>query len=95
MANMSGQNHLIETASLQTGSMLIWDTGTYEVLSYRPPQLVEMTDSESSSSDMEVDTTPAISEQEKLAQSFKNVRSLLFNPPLPSSPSGHTAKTTL
>ena len=27
-------NHLIETASHQTGSMLIWDTGNYEVLPY-------------------------------------------------------------
>lgn len=26
------QNHLIETASTATGSLLIWDTGTYEVL---------------------------------------------------------------
>jgi hypothetical protein len=27
-------NHLIETASARTGSMLIWDTGEYEVLPY-------------------------------------------------------------
>jgi hypothetical protein len=28
-------NHLIETASLTTGSMLIWDTGLYEVLPFK------------------------------------------------------------
>ncbi|KAI9899183.1 hypothetical protein N3K66_005644 [Trichothecium roseum] len=26
-------NHLVETASIETGSLLIWDTGTYTVLS--------------------------------------------------------------
>lgn len=29
------QNHLIETASPQTGSLLIWDTGTYSILPRR------------------------------------------------------------
>lgn len=29
------QNHLIETASSQTGSLLIWDTGTYTILPRR------------------------------------------------------------
>ncbi|KAM0222670.1 hypothetical protein ACHAPQ_002034 [Fusarium lateritium] len=35
------QNHLIETASTSTGSLLIWDTGTYSILprkSKRSPQ---------------------------------------------------------
>lgn len=29
---MDKQNHLIETASASTGSLLIWDTGTYSIL---------------------------------------------------------------
>lgn len=29
------KNHLIETGSTRTGSMLIWDTGVYEILPYR------------------------------------------------------------
>lgn len=28
------KNHLIETASASTGSLLIWDTGEYEMLPY-------------------------------------------------------------
>ena len=43
------QNHLIETASVNTGSMLIWDTGEYEVLPYYEQTMAE-TDSDDSSS---------------------------------------------
>ncbi|PNP58532.1 hypothetical protein THARTR1_01548 [Trichoderma harzianum] len=31
-ASLSTQNHLVETASPETGSLLIWDTGTYSIL---------------------------------------------------------------
>lgn len=50
-------NHLIESASAKTGSLLIWDTGTYEVLPrkmahhHKPSQHTTDEDSSSSSSD--------------------------------------------
>ncbi|KAI8719423.1 LigD-N domain-containing protein [Fusarium sp. LHS14.1] len=35
-------NHLIETASLSTGSLLIWDTGTYTILPRRNPYVLNL-----------------------------------------------------
>ncbi|KAG8533069.1 uncharacterized protein KY384_001852 [Bacidia gigantensis] len=75
------QNHLIETASVQTGSMLIWDTGAYEVLPYQSSNVeadLETTDEDEDDSEEErsMHGTPEYSslrtEQEKLAQAFDN-----------------------
>ncbi|KAL3450083.1 DNA polymerase ligase-domain-containing protein [Aspergillus insuetus] len=81
-------NHLIETASAKTGSMIIWDTGVYEVLpgraNKREPETETETDS-TSESDMRFthQSTPAPgtngiggpdkpTESEKLRQAFQN-----------------------
>lgn len=45
LANLQ-QNNLIESASHATGSLLIWDTGEYEVLPYREPAKSRNTDDE-------------------------------------------------
>jgi hypothetical protein len=67
-------NHLIETASPQTGTMLIWDTGEYEVL-----QRVQA--ASNAQSDTEIDSDPdssfqshfmPVSEPEKLASAFSS-----------------------
>ncbi|KAL8876217.1 MAG: hypothetical protein Q9192_008902 [Flavoplaca navasiana] len=68
------QNHLIETASSSTGSMLIWDTGEYSILPYQADQKQHQTDQELSDSSAEENcnqpsTMPA---SEKLHQAFKN-----------------------
>ncbi|RJE17454.1 hypothetical protein PHISCL_10209, partial [Aspergillus sclerotialis] len=67
-------NHLIETASPVTGSMLIWDTGEYEVLPYQIEVKGPETESEGSelgASDHELDAEMK-SENEKLKESFHN-----------------------
>ncbi|KAK5090517.1 hypothetical protein LTR05_000690 [Lithohypha guttulata] len=68
-------NHLIETASHATGSMLIWDTGRYEVLPYS----VEQGDGETTDGGEDSDEAVAVAgsgkklqtEQEKLRQAFQ------------------------
>ncbi|KAL9628996.1 MAG: hypothetical protein Q9204_005531 [Flavoplaca sp. TL-2023a] len=69
------QNHLIETASSSTGSMLIWDTGEYSILPYHDNQKRHQTDHElsDSSADENYNQPSTISESEKLHQAFKNV----------------------
>jgi hypothetical protein len=71
------QNHLIETASATTGSMLIWDTGVYEVLSYVEQSLPETDDSQSDSSDASHPLADTRSEAEKLREGFRDVCSPL------------------
>lgn len=68
------QNHLIETASPTTGSMLIWDTGVYEVLPYEAQTFPETDDSQSESSDASQTLADQRSESEKLREGFRNVR---------------------
>ena len=67
------KNHLIETASTSTGSLLIWDTGEYEMLPYRE-KLEEVTDDELSG-DSDGDSNPSsnLSDSEKLHAAFRNV----------------------
>ncbi|KNG90788.1 hypothetical protein ANOM_000832 [Aspergillus nomiae NRRL 13137] len=67
-------NHLIETASPRTGSMIIWDTGEYEILPYRPEQTLPETDDSRSaiSSDASISTVDSKTENEKLRQAFHN-----------------------
>ena len=81
------QNHLIETASLETGSMLIWDTGTYEVLPWRitPEGEERVTEAEGSDEEEDqegkgMDGWGQLAESEKLHSAFQNVR--LLPPPL-------------
>ncbi|KAI0895508.1 DNA polymerase ligase-domain-containing protein [Annulohypoxylon nitens] len=60
-------NHLIETASASTGSLLIWDTGTYTVLPSREKKKLEDSYSQSG----EDDASSELTEQEKLHQAFQ------------------------
>ncbi|KAI0853393.1 DNA polymerase ligase-domain-containing protein [Daldinia vernicosa] len=60
-------NHLIETASISTGSLLIWDTGTYTILS---PRANSKRANWNSQSDGE-EESPESTEQEKLHQAFQ------------------------
>ena len=72
------KNHLIETASASTGSLLIWDTGEYEVLPYRE-DIEQMTEDElSSDSDGNSSPSTSLSDSEKLHQGFRTVGFLLF-----------------
>ncbi|KAE8152640.1 DNA polymerase ligase-domain-containing protein [Aspergillus avenaceus] len=63
-------NHLIETASPVTGSMIIWDTGEYEVLPYQIEQ--PDTDDSHSETSSEKSSTLYEKESEKLCQAFQN-----------------------
>ncbi|KAL9127602.1 MAG: hypothetical protein Q9217_003560 [Psora testacea] len=68
---IQSQNHLIETASAATGSLLVWDTGEYEVLPYRQDDKKETDDEESDFRDPR-DTWSWLSDSQKLHQSFQN-----------------------
>ncbi|KAI9743587.1 MAG: hypothetical protein M1818_002902 [Claussenomyces sp. TS43310] len=68
-------NHLIETSSHSTGSLLIWDTGEYEVLPYRSkrnPDLDPDTASSDSNGDAPTGSDIPLTEPEKLFAAFKN-----------------------
>ncbi|KAJ6044848.1 uncharacterized protein N7446_003042 [Penicillium canescens] len=72
-------NHLIETASHKTGSMIIWDTGEYEVLPYpmEDPSAPETDDSRSEISDegsvpASVSLEEQMSDSAKLQEAFQN-----------------------
>jgi hypothetical protein len=86
-------NHLIETASLSTGSMLIWDTGHYEVLPYKEESADPQTDEESGDEYHEADEHP-VSEQQKLRQAFsqRKIRLRLHGTHLPA---GYTVSLRL
>ncbi|KAA8649016.1 hypothetical protein EYZ11_000808 [Aspergillus tanneri] len=83
-------NHLIETASSRTGSMIIWDTGEYEILPYQIESSVQETD-DSQSEVSDVPPSPsaecAMSESEKLRLAFRNrkIRLRLHGTRLPSN----------
>lgn len=63
-------NNLIESASHATGSLLIWDTGEYEVLPYREPLEARTTDDELSDADTD-DQVTVQTESEKLFAGFQ------------------------
>ncbi|KAL4979739.1 DNA polymerase ligase-domain-containing protein [Aspergillus desertorum] len=70
-------NHLIETASEKTGSMIIWDTGEYEVLPDKPRG--SNVGPETDESDQEPEThsgspSDGLPESEKLRNAFQNSR---------------------
>ncbi|KAI0183156.1 DNA polymerase ligase-domain-containing protein, partial [Xylaria flabelliformis] len=75
-------NHLIETASHATGSLLIWDTGTYTIL----PAARKSSQDDSQSSTDEDSSSPQPSEQQKLHQAFsaRKIRLQLHGARLPS-----------
>ncbi|KAJ3552139.1 hypothetical protein NPX13_g11184 [Xylaria arbuscula] len=77
-------NHLIETASHATGSLLIWDTGTYTIL---PTERKNARDDDSqSSADEEDSSSLQMTEQEKLHQAFaaRKIRLQLHGSRLPT-----------
>lgn len=77
MLKMS-KNHLIETASASTGSLLIWDTGEYEMLPYRE-NTEQLTDDELSSvSDEDSRPSSNLSDSEKLHAAFRDVGIYFF-----------------
>lgn len=67
------KNHLIETASTSTGSLLVWDTGEYEMLPYR--ENVEKVTDDELSGDSGGNSNPSLnlSDSEKLHAAFRNV----------------------
>jgi hypothetical protein len=68
------QNHLIETGSARTGSMIIWDTGEYSILPYYPdPKVPETDDSRSDISEASMPSPERLSESEKLREAFQTV----------------------
>ncbi|KEF53822.1 uncharacterized protein A1O9_10223 [Exophiala aquamarina CBS 119918] len=65
-------NHLIETASSDTGTMLLWDTGEFFVLPYRSSRSSSSnTLMDSSTSDSDVGDIREESEPQKLHQAFQ------------------------
>ncbi|KAI1209668.1 DNA polymerase ligase-domain-containing protein [Annulohypoxylon truncatum] len=60
-------NHLIETASASTGSLIIWDTGTYTVL----PSRRNKRRANSNSQSEEEGPSSELTEQEKLHRAFQ------------------------
>ncbi|PKY02073.1 hypothetical protein P168DRAFT_240099 [Aspergillus campestris IBT 28561] len=80
-------NHLIETASARTGSMLIWDTGEYEILPHKMDLVGPETD-DSGTDDSSVPASSPVddrSESEKLFQAFhdRKIRLRLHGTRLP------------
>ncbi|KAJ5696618.1 hypothetical protein N7536_007030 [Penicillium majusculum] len=66
-------NHLIETASHKTGSLIIWDTGEYEILPYQmDPSGPETDDSRSEVSEDSHVLPEPISDSAKLREAFQN-----------------------
>lgn len=77
-------NNLIESASHATGSLLIWDTGEYEVLPYRETPKARTTDDELSDTGEEIEESP-LTESEKLFTGFqsRHIRLRLHGTKLP------------
>lgn len=72
MTDSTIQNHLIETASVYTGSLLIWDTGTYTVLDRKSKHApAEDPDSQETASSEDEDVLK-LTEQEKLHRAFQD-----------------------
>ncbi|OTA23001.1 hypothetical protein BTJ68_14003 [Hortaea werneckii EXF-2000] len=65
-------NNLIESASHATGSLLIWDTGEYEVMPRPQPQRQKTTDDELSASEAPEHDVDRRSESEKLFAAFRS-----------------------
>jgi hypothetical protein len=78
-------NNLIESASHATGSLVIWDTGEYEILP-RKAEMKAMTDDESSDAEAE-HATDARSDSERLFSAFqdRHIRLRLHGKRLPQN----------
>jgi hypothetical protein len=80
-------NNLVESASHSTGSLLIWDTGEYEVLPYRETPKARTTDDECSDPEAQAEKAPCVpeSESEKLFAGFqaRHIRLRLHGTRLP------------
>lgn len=63
-------NHLVETAGSHTGSLLVWDTGSYEVLLPRRSKYAPADSQEEGSDGGEQDRWGQLTQQEKLAAAF-------------------------
>ena len=72
----------MEMASHHTGSMIIWDTGEYEVLPYRASEERPETDDDSASDVSNLSTGSPVSQQpsgsQRLKEAFQNVRIYLL-----------------
>lgn len=76
------KNHLIESASASTGSLLIWDTGEYEMLPCRE-NIEQVTDDELSDySDGDNRPSSNLSDSEKLHAAFRTVGVSFVRPQL-------------
>ncbi|KAH8905985.1 hypothetical protein BR93DRAFT_979126 [Coniochaeta sp. PMI_546] len=68
-------NHLIETGSRETGSLLVWDMGVYEVLPSREEEEMKRkgveTESEGESQEQRREKVDGLTQQEKFARAFK------------------------
>lgn len=69
---------MIETASASTGSLLIWDTGQYEILPWHESKEIETDDESTDGPEKDTDATSNLSDSEKLYEAFQNVRCLLY-----------------
>ncbi|KAF2483484.1 DNA polymerase ligase-domain-containing protein [Neohortaea acidophila] len=67
-------NNLIESASHSTGSLLIWDTGEYEVLPWRQTDTRSTDDEHSDAAQRDGDKSSEQSHSERLAKSFQQRR---------------------
>ena len=63
-------NHLVETAGFHTGSLLVWDTGSYEVLPPRRSKYAPVDSQEGGSDGGEEEHWGELTQQEKLAAAF-------------------------
>lgn len=82
---MCPQNHLIETASPETGSLLIWDTGTYSVLPRRSKHAPRKDPSSQPSSPTASPTRSTTTQQALLETAFnsRKIRLRLHGSKLP------------
>lgn len=82
-------NHLVETAGSQTGSLLVWDTGSYEVLPPRRSKYAPVDSQEGKSDDDhdgKRDRWGKLTQQERLAAAFstRKIRLRLNGSKLPN-----------
>ncbi|KAL0935126.1 uncharacterized protein CTRU02_209717 [Colletotrichum truncatum] len=64
-------NHVVETGSAETGSLVIWDCGTYEVLPRVRPGVVDPDSGGEEAEEEEREDENEGTEQEKLARAFR------------------------
>ncbi|KAJ5128772.1 hypothetical protein N7476_007389 [Penicillium atrosanguineum] len=64
-------NHILETASAKTGSIIIWDTGEYEILPWKREESLPQTDDSRSESDVDVTEGEQCADSMKLHEAFK------------------------